>query len=51
MSVVSKMIIFPERINKSANKNKQKYFFFIFRARQGFDLALTYFHQRWKIRV
>jgi len=37
--------------HKSEDKIKQKYFIFIFRGPTRFSLALTYFHQGWKIRI
>jgi len=45
--MILKMLLFP----KDKIQIKQKNTFLIFRARQGFDLAPTYFHQGWKIRV
>jgi len=47
--VFSKYLFFRKR-NEIANKTREN-IFLIFRVRQGFDLAPTYFLLGWKIRV
>jgi len=45
------MFIFPKKKDKNTNKNKEKYFLFLGKGSPRFDLAPTYLHQEWRIRV
>jgi len=45
------MFIFPKKIDKNEDKKQIKIFFIFGKGLIRFDLALTYLHQEWRIRV